>query len=102
MSELIKCPYCPCFFVNRYDLGIHLKAFGRHPHNPRKRESDSLLREELDYLGWKPSSYDDCEWCPARANLSLKRMIEQRGKVEIGGYRYSLSGNRKWLKRRKK
>ena len=27
-NGLIECPYCICLFVSRFDLELHLKAFG--------------------------------------------------------------------------
>ena len=27
-----KCPYCPCVFVTKHDLDLHLKAFGDVSH----------------------------------------------------------------------
>ena len=93
-----KCPYCFFSCDNRPDFIKHKKD--AHS-SEMAQDNDTLNPKSLDNIGWRPSKYDDGEWCSRDKDPSLARACNQRGKVVIGLWEYSLSRNGKWLKRRR-
>lgn len=85
VQTVFKCPWCPCIFVSAGDLFLHR----------------SVCKGRMGKLGWCPSSFDDSEICPSERDPELARAYLQNGKVVMGGFEVSLSGNGRWLKRRR-
>ncbi len=98
---LRKCDYCDCTFTCSRGMTLHLATFGRHVHGNAK-SGHSLSPRDLDRLGWRPSSFDDSEYCSVSKNRRLEKMVKQRGKTVLGDHEYTVSNNGKWLKRRKR
>lgn len=82
IANLIKCPFCSCCFCTKHDLNRHLTVCGRNG------------------LGWQKSRYDNSEICPSIKDFELKLAIQKEGKVNMGMYVVTLSGDGKWLKRK--
>lgn len=82
IANLIKCPFCNCYFFTKHDLHCHLTVCGRNG------------------LGWRKSQYDESEICPSINDVGLKLAIQKEGKVNMGLYVVTLCGNGKWLKRK--
>lgn len=55
----------------------------------------------IDSLDWKKSDFDDSEFLSVSQDTQLLHTLEHQGKVQIRDHEYYLSGNKKWLKRRK-
>lgn len=78
----IQCPFCSCQFASKHDLNCHLPVCDRKN------------------MGWRKSNYDSSYICPSINDISLKTAILREGKVTMGMYVVTLSGDGKWLKRR--
>lgn len=72
-------------------MNVHLDAKGRHPHGNSA---------PVDCT-WRKSTYDEGEWCPSDSDPTLKRAVQQNGKVVMDHFEYFLSENGKWLRRRR-
>jgi hypothetical protein len=81
-AGLLKCDLCGCYFFSNQDLSSH-------------RATHCESKEGM----WRKSSYGG-EFSSADSDRYLADVIKQSGKVTIGFYEYSLSGNGKWLKRK--
>lgn len=58
------------------------------------------LNEGLNRLGWALSKYgDDGEVCSVEKDVKLAAAVQQQGKITLGGFDYTLSGNGKWIVR---
>ena len=79
---LLKCDLCGCYFFSNRDLSSH-------------RATHFELKEGV----WRKSSYSG-EFSNADSDRYLADVVKKSGKVTIGFYEYSLSGNGKWLKRK--
>lgn len=78
------CSFCKCFFMNSHDYNLHLKTGC----------------QGLNRLGWAPSKYgDDGEVCSVERDVKLAAAVQQQGKITLGGFDYTLSGNGKWIVR---
>jgi hypothetical protein len=81
-AGLLKCDLCGCSFFSNQDLSSH-------------RATHHKLKEGI----WRKSSYGG-EFSSADSDRYLVDVVKKSGKVTIGSYEYSLSGNSKWLKRK--
>ena len=92
-----KCNWCKTCFHNNIDMNLHLKAYGKYPH-------DEEELEKLHRIRWKPSDYDDGDICHVDKIKALDPQLAHAieiGSVNLGNYTYSLSQNEKWVKRRR-
>ena len=56
----------------------------------------------LNSLEWRKSDFDDGEFCSVTQDPQLLYTLEhQSSKVQVLGYEYFLSKNKKWIKRRR-
>jgi hypothetical protein len=81
-AGLLKCDLCGCCFFSNPDLSSH-----------------RATHYELKEVMWRKSSYGS-EFSSADSDRYLADVVKKSGKVTIGFYEYSLSGNGKWLKRK--
>ena len=81
-AGLLKCDLCGCCFFSNQDLSSH-------------RTTHYRLKEGM----WRKSSYGG-EFSSADSDRYLADAVKKSGIVTIGSYKYSLSGNGKWLKRK--
>lgn len=81
-AGLLKCDLCGCCFFSNGDLSSH-------------RANHYKLKEGR----WRKSSYGG-EFSSADSDSYLADAVKKSGTVTIGSYKYSLSGNGKWLKRK--
>ena len=81
-AGLLKCDSCGCCFFSNRDLSSH-------------RATHSVVNDVV----WRKSSYGG-EFGSADSDRYLADVVKKSGKVTIGFYEYSLSGNGKWLKRK--
>jgi len=81
---------CGTQFENTYDFALHKRCCkGRKVGLP-----------ELDELPWKPFKTGNGDWIFSDRSTLLRDYIKQ-GHSIIGGYRYWLYGNNKFIGRRK-
>ena len=100
-----KCPGCETLFLNKSDLKKHINKFGREDHKEALKrfhnKIDSWTEEgEWELFTWSKSKYDDGEITYASNDTRIARLIEQHGQVRMGMYLYTLSNDKKWIKRR--
>ena len=81
-AGMLKCDLCGCCFFCNQDLSSH-------------RATHNKLKEGI----WRKSSYGG-EFSSADSDIYLAKVVKESGKVTIGSFEYSLSGNGKWLKRK--
>jgi hypothetical protein len=78
------CPYCKkAWFCSKHDLKLHIQKC-RGP----------------QHYGWRKSKFDNGEILPSDKDPELKLEIQKSGPIQLGAWRYSLSQDGKWLKRR--
>ncbi|MCJ7632250.1 hypothetical protein MUP77_07635 [Candidatus Bathyarchaeota archaeon] len=77
------CPSCKkVWFSSSYDLGLHKRVC------KGEWQTSKFNREE--------------EWCPAEKDPELRLSLQQSGgSLELGFWKYSLSQNGKYLKRKR-
>jgi len=81
--ERFDCPSCGCYFFSRADLRSH-----------------KLTHSESREGEWQKSRFDSGEICRYTCDPYLVKVIKQSGPVTIGCFKYSLSENGEWLKRK--
>lgn len=76
------CPSCKkIWFSSSHDLGSHMR----------------VCRGE-----WQTSKFNrEEEWCSSEKDPKLKLSIQQNGPMELGEWKYSLSQDGKYLKRKR-
>ena len=104
-ASFLKCSGCECFFLTKSDLKKHLNKFGREDHKEGLKKLHSKIDvwsedAEWDQFTWSKSKYGDGEITLASNDARTARLIEQTGPVKMGTYRYTLSGDKKWIIRK--
>ncbi|MCW4008791.1 MAG: hypothetical protein NWF09_08925 [Candidatus Bathyarchaeota archaeon] len=99
---LLKCPFCNCFFAVAADLELHLRVFGRYVHdgvvdNCHLRFEQGGL-DDGDVDGWRVSRFGG-EFKLASLDPGLAGVLKRQGSVVIGGYRYRLSRDGRFIVR---
>jgi len=85
------CKRCGCWFVSIHDWGIH-KRKGQC--TPKSNATEKIDVGSIEGLGWKSFRNGSGAWVFSKSAPNLAKMIQLRGKVELNGCTYSLSGEK--------